>query len=185
MRIIAGQARGRRLFAPPGLHTRPTADRVREAMFSVLLPRLAGARVLDVFAGSGALGLEALSRGAATALFGECNAAALKALRRNVEACGLPGATVQSGDSLRLLRGLSQEFELIFLDPPYNQGLLTKALTLILAEGLLAADGLIVAESSAKNSEFMLPPGLALTKHSVYGDTAVYYCCHTAPEAGL
>lgn len=176
MRIIAGEAKGRRLIAPVGMSTRPTADRVREAMFSVLMPRLAGACVLDAFAGSGALGLEALSRGAARALLIERDAAALKALRRNAQLCKLAGVELHAGDTLRILPAINEKFDIIFLDPPYNQGLLDKAFGLILHLDLLAAQGLVVAEGSAKNSEFACPPGLEIIKHSVYGDTALYYC---------
>lgn len=176
MRIIAGEAKGRRLQSPPGLLTRPTADRVREAMFSVLLPYLCGARVLDAFAGSGALGLEAVSRGANSALMIEQNQAALKALRHNVASCNLPGSQIRAGDTLRVLRGLNEKFDIIFLDPPYNQGLLHQAIGPILERDLLATEGLIVVESTAKNCEFICPPGLENFKYSVYGDTALYYC---------
>jgi len=177
LRIIAGEVKGRRLVAPPGLHTRPTADRVREAMFSVLAGYMAGARVLDAFAGSGALGLEALSRGAASALFIERDTAAQKALRRNIENCRLPGAEILCGDAARLMRALPpRQFDMVFLDPPYNQGLMNTALSIIISADLLACDGLVVAESAAKNSEFVLPPQLESFKYSVYGDTALYYC---------
>ena len=174
MRIIAGHAKGRRLAVSPGLHTRPTADRVREALFSVIMPRLAGAKVLDAFAGSGALGLEALSRGAETALFIEDDAAAQKALRRNVENCRLPGAKIIYGDALRFLRHNKERYDIIFLDPPYYADLLQKALVAILYADAVAADGLIVAETAAREA-FYPPVGLAVNKHSVYGDTALYY----------
>lgn len=177
MRVIAGAAKGRRLVTAPGVNTRPTADRVKEALFSVLVSRISGARVLDAFAGSGALGLEALSRGADSALFMERDGAALKALRRNIEACALPGASLWAGDALRLLKKLPPgQLDVAFLDPPYNLGLLNKALAMVAAGGLLAEDGLAIAESSAQNSEFALPEGWEIFKYSVYGDTALYYC---------
>src|SRR5881394_1213907 len=115
MRIIAGEWGGRRLAAPPGRDTRPTSDRVREALFSILGP-LDGARVLDLFAGSGALGLEALSRGAAQATLVERAPAALRALRENV-------AEVVAADArayLRAAREQGAQYDLVFLDPPYN-----------------------------------------------------------------
>jgi 16S rRNA (guanine966-N2)-methyltransferase len=180
MRIIAGQAKGRRLIAPPGLHTRPTAGRVREALFSVIMPRLAGAGVLDAFAGSGALGLEALSRGAQTALFIERDAAALTALRRNVEACRLPGAKIRPGDALRFLRHSQERFDIIFLDPPYHTELPQQALAALREGGVCAAGGLIVAETAAK-VQLCPPAGLCIIKHSVYGDTALYYMQATEP----
>jgi 16S rRNA (guanine966-N2)-methyltransferase len=174
MRIIAGYAKGRRLAAPPGLSTRPTADRVREALFSVIMPRLAGAKVVDAFAGSGALGLEALSRGAESATFIEKDAVALKVLRRNVEICRLPGAMIIFGDALRFLRQSNEHYDIIFLDPPYHTDLLAQALAAVPGGGALAAGGLIVAETAAAD-KFCPPPGLAVNKHSVYGDTALYY----------
>ena len=174
MRIIAGRAKGRRLIAPPGLHTRPTASRVREALFSVIMPRLAGAKVLDAFAGSGALGLEALSRGAKTATFIEEDAAALKVLRRNVENCRLIGAKIIPGDALRFLRQAGEPYDIIFLDPPYRSAILAQALTALLESNTLATDALITAEIAA-TEEFHPPPGLNIIKHSHYGQTALYY----------
>ena len=174
MRIIAGQAKGRRLLAPPGLHTRPTATRVREALFSVILPLVAGAKVLDAFAGSGALGLEALSRGALTAHLVENNAAALRVLRRNVQNCCLAGAQVFPGDLKRFLRQNNQRYDIIFMDPPYHKAILPQALAAVLSGKALAKDGLIVVETAAK--EALDPPtGLVTVKQSVYGDTALYY----------
>jgi len=174
MRIIAGLAKGRRLYAPSGLHTRPTADRVREAVFSVILPRLPGAKVLDVFAGSGALGLEALSRGADLALFIEQDAAALKALRRNVETCNLKGAEIFPGEALRFLHQNREQYDIIFLDPPYRTELLEQTLAAIVAGYTVAVEGLIVAESAAQR-QLTPPPQLITVKRSVYGDTAIHY----------
>src|SRR3954468_19260619 len=118
MRIVAGRWRGRRLVAPPGRTTRPTSDRVREALFSILGP-LDGERVLDLYAGSGAVGLEALSRGAAEATLVERDPAALRALRANVEALGAD-ARVIAGDVAAFLRSAAQadgHYDLVFLDP--------------------------------------------------------------------
>ncbi|MCL1975056.1 MAG: 16S rRNA (guanine(966)-N(2))-methyltransferase RsmD [Firmicutes bacterium] len=177
MRIIAGLAKGRRLIAPPGIHTRPTASRVREALFSVIMMRLPGAKVLDAFAGSGALGLEALSRGAATSLFIENDKAALKALRHNVANCRLAGAEIFFGDAIRFLRQMPQSYEIIFLDPPYGGTIMTQAIMAVLEGGALESGGLIIAETAAKE-EVYLPDGFSILKHSVYGDTALYYLEH-------
>src|SRR5215212_8363551 len=123
MRVIAGSYKGRRLQAPPGLATRPTSDRVREALFSILGARVESARVLDLFAGSGALGIEALSRGAAAATFVDNAAPAIRALEanlRDVEA----DATVVRAEVRRFLGGASRsarQYDLVFLDPPYQQ----------------------------------------------------------------
>ncbi|HEX2094005.1 MAG TPA: 16S rRNA (guanine(966)-N(2))-methyltransferase RsmD [Longimicrobiaceae bacterium] len=125
MRIIAGEWGGRRITAPPGRGTRPTTDRVREAWMSAVAEEIPGARILDLFAGSGALGLEALSRGAEHAVFVESSPGALRALRANLETLGAAGrAEVVRGDALRYVAGLpSGAFDLAFADPPYGEGL--------------------------------------------------------------
>ena len=125
MRIIAGEWRGRRLKTPRGDATRPTSDRVREAWFSIVGHNIAGASVLDLFSGSGALGLEALSRGAASVVFVEKARAALDALRANIATLGVQDAsTVIRGDAMRYARGLdAHTFDLAFADPPYDRGL--------------------------------------------------------------
>lgn len=122
MRIIAGEFRGRRLPAPPDSRVRPTADRVREAWFSILGDAIPGARVLDLFAGSGALGLEALSRGAAHATFVELSARSIKALHANVAALDVADrATIHRGDVLRFVARLPERaFDVAFADPPYT-----------------------------------------------------------------
>ena len=152
MRIIGGAWRGRRLVAPAGEATRPTADRVRQALFDRLLhapwagrATVAGAAVLDAFAGTGAMGLEALSRGAATAVFMERERGALAALRANVAACGAEGrSTVLAADVLRPPAGGT--CGLVFLDPPYGQGLVPRALAALAAAGWIGAETLVLAE---------------------------------------
>ncbi|MCL1816087.1 MAG: 16S rRNA (guanine(966)-N(2))-methyltransferase RsmD [Clostridiales bacterium] len=181
MRIIAGLAKGRKLVTPQGFHTRPTADRVREALFSVLLPQLPGAKVLDAFAGSGALGLEALSRGAKLAHFIEKDTRCLEYLRHNVEHCCLPGAKIFSGDAIRFLRRSENKYDIIFLDPPYYTELLKQALTAILQGDTLAGDGLIVAEVAKKES-FFIPDKFIKRKYSVYGNTALCYLAYVDPN---
>ncbi|NLF79890.1 MAG: 16S rRNA (guanine(966)-N(2))-methyltransferase RsmD [Clostridia bacterium] len=179
MRIIAGSAGGRRLRTLPGTRTRPTADRVKEAIFSMLTAQLPGSRVLDAFAGSGALGLEALSRGADAAWFCENNAAAARICAANIEACAFAAARLITGDLFAVLTRLRREqpllrFDLIFLDPPYAQGLLERAMTIIARDCWLSPDGLVVAESAAAQES----PGYAgftLIKDKKYGDTAVRF----------
>lgn len=153
MRIIAGKFKGKGLDAPKGLNTRPTSDRVREALFNVLehgTPQIdfEGARVLDLFAGSGALGLEALSRGARYCLFIEDDSGARAAIRRNVEALGLTGATkIWRRDATRLgPAGNITPFDLVFCDPPYGKGLGDKALAAAAEGGWLAAGATLVLE---------------------------------------
>jgi 16S rRNA (guanine966-N2)-methyltransferase len=152
MRIVAGIWRGRALAAPAGQATRPTSDRVRQAMFDMLLHApwggravVEGAKVLDVFAGTGALGLEALSRGAASAVFMERDRAALGALQTNIAALrAVAQCRVLATDALAPPRG--EPHGLVFLDPPYGQGLVARSLTVLAASGWLARDALVMAE---------------------------------------
>lgn len=121
-RIIAGEFGGRRLVVPRDARVRPTADRVREAWMSILADRVAGARVLDLFAGSGALGLEALSRGAAHATFVDIGRASITAIRKNVEALGVADrVTIHQGDAMRFIERIApDEFDLVLADPPFS-----------------------------------------------------------------
>jgi 16S rRNA (guanine966-N2)-methyltransferase len=153
VRIIAGRHKGRRLLAPPGVATRPTSDRARQALFDMLWhapwagrDRIEGVRVLDAFAGTGALGLEALSRGAARASFIERDRAALAALRANIAACGEAGrSTVLACDAAKPPKP-AQPCELLFLDPPYGQGLAPIALAALDAAGWIAPGALLCLE---------------------------------------
>ena len=120
MRIVAGSAKGARIFAPKGRDTRPTSDRVREAVFAIVAS-VEGMTVLDLFAGSGALGLEALSRGAASATFVESDRAALEAIDRNLEKLGLQGARIVRGDAVEYLAKTSDRYDVVFIDPPYEK----------------------------------------------------------------
>jgi 16S rRNA (guanine966-N2)-methyltransferase len=169
MRIVAGTLGGRRISAPPGRDTRPTSDRVREALFSILGARVEGARVLDLFAGSGALGIEALSRGAASATFVEHSATALRTLRANLAELGLE-APVHRVDALKWLRSAEDLYDLVFLDPPYDLagrlgGELAAALPAVLGPGAT-----VVAESDRRRP---LDLSLALKDERRYGDTLI------------
>jgi len=174
VRIIAGAFRGRRLVAPAGTATRPTAERMRQAVFDMLWhapwagrARLTGARVLDGFAGTGALGLEALSRGAGTVDFIEQDRAALTALRANIAACRADEACrVWPADALRPPRATAA-CDLVFLDPPYGEGRVAAALAALAGAGWLAPDALVVAESGAPPEA--LPPGFALLAERRHG----------------
>ena len=172
MRVIAGTWGGRRLKAPPGAATRPTSDRVREALFSVLGERVAGARVLDLYAGSGALGIEALSRGAESAVFVDTAPAALKAIRANLDALGA-AAEVRRADARRFLGSASadaRQYDLVFLDPPYR---LAERLGRELSEALppvLAPGAVVVAESDRRTP---LHIELPLHDERRYGDTLI------------
>jgi 16S rRNA (guanine966-N2)-methyltransferase len=172
MRVIAGTWRGRRLQAPPGAATRPTSDRVREALFSVLADRVPDARVLDLYAGSGALGIEALSRGAAEATFVDSAAAAVRAIHANLEAVGAQ-AEVRRMDARRFLVAASaaaRYYDLVFLDPPYRQaGHLGDELTAALP-AVLAPGAAVVAESDRRAP---LELGIPLLDERRYGDTLI------------
>ncbi|GAN00058.1 16S rRNA (guanine(966)-N(2))-methyltransferase [alpha proteobacterium U9-1i] len=182
MRIVGGQHKGRSLVAPQGRDTRPTADRARESIFNVLAhadwsPGLDGRRVLDLFAGSGALGFEALSRGAAFALFVETDAAARGAIRDNIEALGLFGATrIHRRDATDLgakPAGLSDPFDLIFLDPPYHKGLGERALAKLGEGGWITSDAIAVFECAA--DEAPAAPGFETLDERTYGAAKVLF----------
>jgi 16S rRNA (guanine966-N2)-methyltransferase len=176
MRIIGGRHRGRRLAAPQGLAVRPTSDRAREALFDILshgrfaacgLP-FADETVLDAFAGTGALGLEALSRGAARAVFIENAAPALAALRRNIAALGEGGRTlILPGDATRPPRA-GEACALVFIDPPYRSGLAGPALLALDAAGWLRPGALVVLETAARERP-PPPAGFTLLDERVYG----------------
>lgn len=153
MRIIAGAWRGRKLVAPPGDLTRPTADRTRETLFNMLASRLGSfedLQVLDLFAGSGALGLEALSRGAASCLFVEQDSAAIKAIRANIDALGARGRTNVQQSSVMTLGPARGPSQLILLDPPYETGAGAVALDRMLRLGWIDAASWIALETGAK-----------------------------------
>jgi len=175
MRIVAGEWGGRRIQAPPGRGTRPTTDRVREAWMSTVGPHLPGARVLDLFAGSGALGLEALSRGAASATFVEQDAKALAALRANLDALDAKDtATVVKGDALKYARGLAAgAFDVAFADPPYAKGLARE-----LADAFAAVP--FAALLCIEHGKDDVLPEFAGARTKRYGDT--YLTFITAPE---
>jgi 16S rRNA (guanine(966)-N(2))-methyltransferase RsmD len=172
MRVIAGAYGGRRLKAPPGRGTRPTSDRVREALFSILGTRVEDAAVLDLFAGSGALGLEALSRGAASATFVDSAPAALRALRANLETLGAEAEIVRA-DALRWLgaaRDEARQYSLVFLDPPYQRAEeLGPALSDALP-GVLAREALVVTESDRRAPLTLTMPAIDERR---YGDTLI------------
>ncbi|MCR6546299.1 16S rRNA (guanine(966)-N(2))-methyltransferase RsmD [Dehalobacterium formicoaceticum] len=176
MRVISGEAKGRRLKAPKGFATRPTTDRVKEAIFNVLSAKIPGSAVLDVFAGTGGLGIEALSRGATLAHFIEKNREAASIVQNNLVHTGLsPKAQVLQGDFAFLLARLKERYDLIFLDPPYHQGFVLQAVSLIIKYGLLSEHGVIIIETGSKEKELPQEEELVLVKESVYGDTAVLY----------
>lgn len=164
MRVIGGLARGRRLAAPRGRETRPTSEYLREVLFDLLAHEVAGSTFLDLYAGTGAVGIEALSRGAARAVFVEHNRSALAMLRRNLETSGFRDraevAPMEVGQFLRRAASGSRQFDLIFLDPPYQRTEAAAALGVIGSTGLLAPTGLVILERSTKSDPVRTPGGL-------------------------
>ena len=184
-RVIAGIAGGRRLAVPPGTTTRPTSDRAREGLFASLLSELGrfdGARVLDLYAGSGAIGLEALSRGAGRVLLVESDARAAAVIKANIKAVDLPGATVAVDRVERLLArpptGTHEQgrFDLVLADPPYalSDDAVTRVLTLLQA-GWLADDALVVIERATRSGPLEWPPGFLPSKSRRYGEATFWY----------
>ena len=189
MRVIGGTARGRRLAAPKGERVRPTADRVKEALFSILtslLGNLQGLRVLDIFAGTGNLGIEALSRGCGEAVFIDSHRESAAVIRQNLTQLGLSDRSrVIVKDAVSALQGLdgnSAPFHIIFLDPPYRQGLPEKILALLSTSSLVGGETIIVAESDSGEE---LPDGFSPLRRfdrRVYGDTALTFFQKGTPD---
>lgn len=182
MRIVGGEFRGRRIAAPSGQNTRPTTDRTRESLFNILSHRsdfaLEGARVLDLFAGSGALGFEAISRGAAFCLFVDTDAGARGAIRDNVETLGLFGNTRihrRPADALGTKpAGVGARFDLCFMDPPYRKGLIAKTITTLHEGEWLAPGALIIAEHES-GLEIAPPEGWHAEEVRSFGDTEISF----------
>jgi len=168
LRIIGGSWRGRRIDLPFGTVVRPTGDRVRETLFNWLAPIIDGARCLDLFAGSGALGLEALSRGAGETVFVEKDPAAVAHLRDNIEHLACDGATVVAADALRYLRGEPRAFDIVWLDPPFGEFDLSILCTL-LGSGWLADGARIYLEMSRHDDLPALPPGWVVDRDKTAG----------------
>lgn len=176
MRVIAGQFKGRRLKAPSWEGVRPTSDKLRETLFNILAPRVAGARVLDGYAGTGAIGIEALSRGAAHVTFIERDARAVSLIQANLAACGVEqGYTIHRGDVTSVLRRLPRDatFDLALLDPPYRDAV---APALEAAADRLGEDGMMVLERATRR-EPELPPSLARRRDVTSGDSTLTFLC--------
>lgn len=181
-RVIAGTAGGRRLAVPPGNGTRPTSDRAREGLFSTweaFLGTLDGARVADLYAGSGAVGLEALSRGAAHALLVEAEPRAARTVRENIASLRLPGAELRSGKAEQIVTGPApaDPYDLVFLDPPYavSDGELREILLTLRSGGWLSEDALVTVERSTRGGEFGWPTGFEPLRSRRYGEGTFWY----------
>ncbi|MFC4589709.1 16S rRNA (guanine(966)-N(2))-methyltransferase RsmD [Sphaerisporangium corydalis] len=180
-RVIAGAAGGRRIAVPPGRGTRPTSDRAREGLFSTvgsLLGALDGARALDLYAGSGAVGLEALSRGAAHALLVESDAKAARTIRENIAVLGLPGAVVAGERVERLVAATCAEpYDFVFADPPYAvpDEMVHQVLESLRDNGWLTEDALVAVERESRGKDLVWPSGFEQERVRRYGEASVWY----------
>ncbi len=179
MRVITGFAKGRKLKAPRGLETRPTTDRTKESLFNIIGNRIADVKFLDLYAGTGAIGIEAISRGAGLAVFVENNPRALKVIGENLALTGLADrAKVLSQDTERAIEMLSDEeskFDIIFMDPPYLKELVKTSLNKIDECGIIASGGLVITESSKLDILPECVGRLKLVRREKYGDTVLSF----------
>lgn len=188
MRIIGGRLKGRRLAGVKG-QIRPTADRVREAIFNILGPEVPGSLVLDLFAGTGALGIEALSRGAVAAVFVENHSTSLQVLRRNLSQCALSEVSriipLAAEKALPRLAATGERFSLVFLDPPYGRGLADSTLLLLARKNLLAPDGYVIVEHSRLENLTEQYQDLRRHDQRRYGATLIsFYSCRHQEDSG-
>jgi 16S rRNA (guanine966-N2)-methyltransferase len=179
-RIVAGAARGRRLKAPDGTTTRPTSDRTREALFSALESMLGswnGRSFLDLYAGSGAVGLEAASRGASSVVLVESDQKAVRVLRANVEHLGLPGTSVVGGPVEKYAQGRPPAVDVVFADPPYSMATseVHTVLLDLLATGTIGQDTVVVVERATRRSDWSWPAGLVGLREKAYGEGTLWY----------
>lgn len=179
MRIIAGRAKGKRLYSPRGKDIRPTADRVKESIFNILGGQWEGVRVLDLFAGTGSLGLEAASRGAEEVVFIEKSRPALDLLKKNISLCGFDSNAVVLPMSvprgLTLMGQRRRVFHLIFADPPYDRGWVERAIAQILIHRVLTEDGLVVIEHGPNEPPAQRHGKLAILQQKTYGETTITF----------
>lgn len=179
MRVITGTAKGRRLKTPKGLTTRPTSDRVKESLFNIIGPQIAQAKFLDLYAGTGAIGIEAISRGADKSVFVEKKPQSARLIRQNLELTGLQEKAeilcLEANKAVRDLANTGRRFDIIFLDPPYLQDLVNKSLIEIEQYKALASGGLIISESSRLDVLLLQVGQLKLFRQERYGDTVLSF----------
>jgi len=174
MRIISGSAKGRKLVTPEGTNTRPTTDRVKESIFNIIQFDIEGRDVLDLFAGSGQIGIEALSRGAASAVFVDVSAKAVGAIRQNLSMVGFSDrGRVVAGDAISFIGSVKDKFDLIFLDPPYGDKPLAKTLNAIMTFDICREGGIILCENAATFSPPEAFGNYTAGRSYTYGGTLV------------
>ncbi|MBI1911036.1 MAG: 16S rRNA (guanine(966)-N(2))-methyltransferase RsmD [Deltaproteobacteria bacterium] len=178
MRVIGGKFKGRNLASFKGMSIRPTSDKVREAIFNILPREFPFKRVLDIFAGTGAMGIEALSRGAEDVIFVDSSPSSISVIKKNLEACGVGTQKVFKKDAVSAVRFFSQKqerFDLVFIDPPYDSSLVEETMNAIDNSGILSPEGVLVAETSKRIAVKLEYSNLELTDERKYGDTVVYF----------
>ena len=184
MRVISGSARGRRLKELQGMDTRPTTDKVKESLFNIIQFELPGRQVLDLFGGTGQLGIEALSRGAARCTFVDQRREAAALIRENLEVCGFSGLSqVVQGEAVSFLSSCREKFDLIFLDPPYQADLLDRSLEAITRFDILREHGIIICESAADWGIPPLAPPYEQGREYRYGKIKLTVCRRAGSEA--
>lgn len=183
MRVIAGKAKGRKLRSVKSDRTRPTTDRVKEALFSTLGPGVAGARVLDLYSGSGALGIEALSRGAEEVTFVERSKEAAAALRANLATTGFDSQAIVEVAAVEefLAPGREEPFDLVLADPPYRDGIPARALEQLHDNGWLTEEAVVVLEVAARLEQIEVPAGYRIRDTRRYGDSKLVYLSTYSP----
>lgn len=173
MRVISGTAKGRKLKEPAGFQIRPTSDKVKESVFNMIQFDLPGKRVLDLFAGTGQMGIEALSRGAGSSVFVDSNPAAVKLIYENLKLCGfMELASVHTRDAIRFLEG-DETYDIVFLDPPYDMPLADRALSGIIEFDKLNIDGIIICETKASRASPAVSPPYLIQKEYIYGGVKI------------
>ena len=183
MRVISGSARGRRLKELQGMDTRPTTDKVKESLFNIIQFEIEGRKVLDLFAGTGQLGIEALSRGAAHGTFVEARRDAIALVRDNLKTVGFDQmARVHQGDALSFLSSCREKFDVIFLDPPYQTDLLDRCMEAIVLFDILNEHGIMVCESAADRILPSLPTEYQMSKEYRYGKIKLTICRRTGKD---
>ena len=176
MRIISGEHKGRRLVGGKRAGLRPTADRVKESIFNVLQKEVAGKRVLDIFAGAGTLGIEALSRGAESVTFVDASRQSISILKKNLHDLNLEGkSTILRLDGLEALGKLKQKFHLVFADPPYLEGLVQRIVDSVARSEVLEKDGILILEHHKKEKFSFSQESLAVLKQKRFGDTMISF----------
>ena len=174
MRIISGSARGRRLKEPVGLEIRPTSDMVKESIFNIIQFDIEGRRVLDLFAGTGQMGIEALSRGAKSAAFVDSGSDAIKLIHNNLKLCAFSeSAAVYRRDAMKFLESRDEAYDLIFIDPPYDTGLVSAAIEKIIRFDKLSVNGIIICETRAEQLLPAVSPPYLLHKSYRYGGVKI------------